>query len=186
MGRLYASLEEVRDFLESQHVFFVATAPSGRDGHVNLSPKGLDGFRILGPSTAAYVDYPGSGVETIAHLRDDGRIVVMFCAFDGAPRIVRLWGRGDVVEPGAPEFPELVARFAPALAVRAVIRIHVTRIGSSCGYGVPRYDYAGERDVLVNWANKKGADGLAAYQAEKNRLSIDGLPGLTPADPPEA
>jgi len=182
MGKSYESLEEVREFLEAQHVFFVATAPSGREGHLNLSPKGLDGFRVLGPTTAAYVDYPGSGVETIAHLRDNGRIVMMFCAFTGSPRIVRLWGQGHVVEPAAPEFADLLAQFSPLLAVRSVIRVEVSRIASSCGYGVPTYDYVGERDTLVKWAEKKGEEGLASYQAEKNRVSIDGLPGLGHGD----
>jgi len=178
MGKSYESLEEVREFLEAQHVFFVATAPSGREGHVNLSPKGLDGFRVLGPTTAAYVDYPGSGVETIAHLRDNGRIVMMFCAFTGSPRILRLWGQGHVIEPAAPQFADLLTHFSPALAVRSLIRVEVSRIQSSCGYGVPTYDYVGERDTLVKWAEKKGAEGLASYQADKNRVSIDGLPGL--------
>ncbi len=185
MGRLYDSLEEVREFLEAQHLFFVATAPAGREGHLNLSPKGLDGFRVLGPTTAAYVDYPGSGVETIAHLRENGRIVLMFCAFTGSPNIVRLWGRGEVVEPDDARFAELVTQFTPTLHVRSVIRIDVTRIGSSCGFGVPLYDYAGERDVLARWAEKKGAEGLERYQAEKNGQSIDGLPGLAPRASPE-
>lgn len=178
MGKLYDSLEDVRAFLEQQHLFFVATAPSGPGGHVNLSPKGLDGFRVLGPRTAAYVDYPGSGVETIAHVRENGRIVLMFCAFSGPPKIVRLWGRGRVVDPADAEFTELIRHFAPKLAVRSIMVVEVERVGDSCGFGVPEFEYVGERQQLVRWAARKGEAGLASYMAEKNATSIDGLPGL--------
>lgn len=178
MGKLYGSLEDVRSFIERQHLFFVATAPTDVAGHVNLSPKGLDGFRVLGPKSAAYVDYPGSGVETIAHLRDNGRIVLMFCSFTGAPNVVRVWGRGRVLEPGDDGFDELLAHFSPKLVVRALIAIDVERVGSACGFGVPLYDYRGEREELLRWADRKGEAGLAAYMNEKNAASIDGLPGL--------
>jgi hypothetical protein len=163
-------------------VFFVATAPSGSGGHVNVSPKGLDSLRVLGPNRVAYVDYNGSGVETIAHLRDNGRIVLMLCAFEGPPKIVRLYGKGRVIEPGAAEFSFLLQRFSPSMAVRSVIVVELERIADSCGYAVPRYDFRGQRPTLIKWAEKKGARGLEEYRSEKNALSIDGLPGLDPGD----
>jgi len=145
---------------------------------VNLSPKGLDSFAILGPQGVAYLDVVGSGAETIAHLRENGRITVMFCAFAGPPKIVRLHGRGDTVEPGDAEFAALRANFPEALGARAVIRVRVERASDSCGYGVPLYGYEGERSAMGAWAEKKGPDGLVKYQREKNSASIDGLPGL--------
>jgi predicted pyridoxine 5'-phosphate oxidase superfamily flavin-nucleotide-binding protein len=181
MGKLYESLEDVREFIEKQRLFFVATAPAGSEGHLNLSPKGLDGFRVLGPRVAAYVDYPGSGIETVAHVRENGRIVLMFCAFEGPPNIVRIWGRGEVIAPDHPELTPLLAAFDPKLAARSIIRIHVERIASACGYGVPVYEFKQERQQLVRWAERKGPDAIAKYQAQKNRVSIDGLPGLDTA-----
>lgn len=178
MGKLYDSVDDVRDFLLVQHVFFVASAPLSASGHVNLSPKGLDSFRILSEREVAYLDYPGSGVETVAHLTDNGRIVLMFCAFQGPPKIVRLWGTGRVVEPEDPDFADSIRPFTPDALVRSVIRIQVERIADSCGYGVPRYEYAGERDQLIRWSERKGPDGVRKYQGEKNQRSIDGLPGL--------
>jgi hypothetical protein len=178
MGKLYDSVDDVRDFLLRQHVFFVATAPLSASGHVNLSPKGLDSFRILGEREVAYLDYPGSGVETIAHLTDNGRIVLMFCAFEGPPKIVRLWGKGRAVEPEDAGFADSIRHFTPQALVRSVIRIEVERIADSCGYGVPRYEHVGERDQLIRWSERKGEQGLRVYQREKNLRSIDGLPGL--------
>ncbi|HEY3233815.1 MAG TPA: pyridoxamine 5'-phosphate oxidase family protein [Polyangiaceae bacterium] len=179
MGKVYEDIAEpLREFILRQHVFFVATAPSGAGGHINLSPKGLDSFRVLGPKRAAYIDYPASGVETIAHVRQNGRIVIMFCAFDGPPKIVRLHGQGKVVEPQDAEFGELVTLFLPKMRPRAIICIDIERIADSCGYGVPLYEYRGERAQLVAWSEKKGEAGLGRYQREKNALSIDGLPGL--------
>jgi hypothetical protein len=168
----------LNEFIARQHLFFVATAPAGSGGHVNVSPKGLDGFRVLGPTRVAYLDYPGSGVETIAHLRENGRIVLMFCAFDGPPKIVRLHGKGRTLEPRDPEFVELLPHFSNKLGVRSIIQIDVTRVSTSCGHGVPTFEYVGERDQLVRWGEKKGADGLELYQRTKNVTSIDGLPGL--------
>jgi hypothetical protein len=182
MGKIFDSVDDVRDFLLGQHVFFVATAPLSGSGHVNLSPKGLDTFRILGEREVAYLDYPGSGVETIAHLRDNGRIVLMFCAFTGSPKIVRLWGTGRAVEPADADFAESIRHFEPQAIVRSVIRVQVDRISDSCGYGVPRYEYVGERDQLIRWSARKGEDGVRSYQRDKNRHSIDGLPGLPSAE----
>jgi hypothetical protein len=179
MGKLFDAIDDrLREFIAAQRLFFVASAPSGDGGHVNCSPKGLDTFRVLGPTSVAYLDFVGSGVETIAHLRENGRIVVMFCAFEGPPKILRLYGKGRTVEPGDAEFAELRARFGPAAGVRAVIRVEVTRIADSCGYGVPLYEHAGERDQLALWAERKGEAAIADYKREKNAASIDGIPGL--------
>jgi hypothetical protein len=179
MAKVYAALDEdLVEFLMAQHVFFVATAPTGPLGHVNLSPKGLASFRVLAPNTVAYLDFNGSGVETIAHLRQNGRIVFMFCAFQGPPKIVRLYGKGRAIGPHEPEFSELLPRFSAELPARAIIQVTLERISDSCGYGVPRYRYEGERDQSMKWADKKGAAGIAAYQRQKNAESIDGLPGL--------
>lgn len=185
MGKLYTGIDdELSRFITQQRVFFVATAPAGDGGHVNLSPKGLDAFRVLGPKSAGYIDFTGSGIETVAHVRDNGRIVFMFCAFEGPPRIVRLHGRARVVQPNDAGFETLLARFAaPQLTPRAIIVAEVTRIASSCGYGVPLYTYQGERDQAVKWEQNKGPQGLDAYRKLKNSASIDGLPGLHwPAD----
>jgi hypothetical protein len=160
-----------------QPVFFVATAPSGRDGHVNCSPKGLDTLRILGPRRAAYLDLTGSGVETIAHLRDNGRITLMACAFDGAPRISRIYGAGTVHGLGSPAYDELAGHFPALPGARAIIDIAVDRVTTSCGYAVPLMDVVGDRDRLIEWSKAKGDDGLVAYRASKNAASIDGHPG---------
>lgn len=183
MGKVLPAIDDaLRAFLGAQHLFFVATAPSGDSGHVNCSPKGGEPLHVLSPTTVAYVDRVGSGVETIAHLRQNGRIVVMLCAFEGAPRIVRLHGRGDVIEPGDEEFESLFAGFrTERLGVRSVIRIEVSRISSSCGFGVPVYRYEGDRDTMAQWCEKKGSDGVEAYVHEKNAKSLDGLPGVRSA-----
>jgi hypothetical protein len=169
---------ELAEFIGAQHMFFVATAPSGDGGHVNLSPKGLDTFAVIDPGTVAYLDLTGSGVETIAHLRDNGRITIMFCAFDGKPLIVRLYGRGEVLPVGEPEADALLPRFGSYPGARSVIRVQLDRVSTSCGYGVPLMQHDGERDQLSKWAARRGADGLVAYRSEKNAASIDGLPGL--------
>jgi hypothetical protein len=179
VGKTYDVLDRrLADFIGRQHVFFVGTAPSGGDGHVNVSPKGLDTFAILGPSTVAYLDLTGSGIETVAHLRENGRITIMFCAFAGAPKVLRLYGRGEVIEAGEPEFTELAALFPPYEGTRGVIRVELTRIADSCGYGVPTMSFEADRDVLAKWTRKQGAEGIAAYREETNARSLDGLPGL--------
>jgi hypothetical protein len=179
MGKVYGEIDaSLRSFIEAQHVFFVATAPLDRSGHVNVSPKGLDTLRVIGPQTLAYLDYVGSGAETIAHLRENGRIVLMLCSFDGPPKILRLHGRGEVFEPQDSEYEQLRGLFSALPSGRTIIRIAVDRISDSCGYGVPGYVYEGERTQLQDWAERKGAQGLANYQKDKNRTSIDGLPAL--------
>jgi hypothetical protein len=180
MGRTYDAIDEpLAQFLTAQHVFFVGTAPAD-GGHVNVSPKGLESFAVLGPRTVAYLDLTGSGVETIAHLRENGRITFLFCAFEGPPRLVRLYGRGRVIPADAPEFSTAAARFPSYVSARSVIEVALDRIADSCGYGVPRHRYEGERSQLLDWADRKGPDGVVAYRAERNTTSIDGLPGLTP------
>lgn len=166
----------IADFIRAQQMFFVATSPLDGDGMVNLSPKGLETFEILDPLTVAYLDFVGSGVETISHLRENGRIVFMFCAFDGPPKIVRLHGRGDVVEPGDPEWDALRARFPEYAGGRAIIRAQIHRIADSCGYGVPLYEFVSQREQMTQWSERKGPDGLTKYKAENNAESLDGLP----------
>jgi Pyridoxamine 5'-phosphate oxidase len=172
---------ELARWIREQPMFFVATAPSGRDGHVNLSPKGLAALAILGPHRVAYLDLTGSGVETIAHLRENGRITIMLCAFAGPPRICRLYGRGTVHTLGSDEFETLVPEFPTLPGARAVIDVAVTRISTSCGYSVPLMDLVGARDNLNRWASGKGEDALVEYRDERNAESIDGLAGYPAA-----
>lgn len=179
MGKVYPVLDEgLQEWIGSQHVFFVATAPLSADGLVNLSPKGLDSFAILDERTVAYLDLVGSGAETIAHLRENGRITLLFCAFEGPPKLLRLYGRGEAIEPGDQAFDDLAARFPSYVATRSIIRVGVERIADSCGYGVPLYEYMEPRKQLSAWAERKGADGIREYQLENNRRSLDGLPAL--------
>ena len=180
MGKLYDRIDNtLARFIAAQHVFFVATAPLDPTGHVNLSPKGLRSFCVIDPKTVAYLDLTGSGVETISHLRENGKIVILFCAFEGPPKILRLYGRGEAVEPGDPRFEQLRTRFPKLAGVRCVIVVTLDRIADSCGYGVPIYSFQGERTQLVQWARRKGPQGLARYRAEHNHVSIDQIPGLT-------
>ena len=169
---------ELASWIGKQPVFFVATAPLSATGHINASPKGGNSFRILGPKEIAYQDYTGSGAETAAHLKENSRIVIMFCAFDGPPRILRLHGRGEVIEPGHARFTELAAHFPPHPGTRAFVHVVVTRVSTSCGYGVPLMDFREHRDLLEEWATGKTRDGLEQYRAAKNRNSIDGLPAF--------
>ncbi len=180
MAKTYDAIDgKLRAFIDQQKMFFVATAPLTPDGHINLSPKGLAGtFAILDERTIAYLDLTGSGVETIAHLRENNRVCAMFCAFEGPPRIVRVHGTGDVVEPHDQEFEGLSAHFDDYPGVRSIIRIRASRISDSCGYGVPLYDYKGERDQLQRWADRKGEDGVEQYRRDNNAESLDGLPSL--------
>jgi hypothetical protein len=192
VGRVYDGIDEhQRAWIARQPLFFVGTAPLAAGGHVNVSPKGpIGSLRVLDDHTVAYLDGVGSGAETIAHLRENGRIIVMLCAFSGPPRVLRLHGTGTVHLPGDPEYEALLARCAfdepsvPA-ARRAIVRVAVTRVADSCGYGVPLMAYEGEREHARRWAEKKlragGPDALRAYQEEKNVASIDGLPAVDTA-----
>jgi hypothetical protein len=193
MGKLYNGLDQrLTQFILAQPVFFVATAPSGDGGHVNVSPKGYrDTFAILGPTSVAYLDLTGSGAETIAHLRQNGRITIMFCSFTQTPKVLRLQGTGRVVLPGQPDWPELAAHFptvtervaahaegAELDGRRAIIVVELDRIADSCGYSVPLMDLREERNLLGQWTGRKSAGQLADYRAEKNAVSIDGLPAI--------
>jgi|SRR5579872_3426675 len=169
---------DLADWIAKQTVFFVATAPLSAAGHVNVSPKGGDSFRVLGPMEVAYQDYTGSGAETVAHLRENGRIVIMFCAFDGPPRIARLHGRGIVIRAGDERFAELASRFPANAGTRAFIHVCVVRVSTSCGYAVPFFDFRERRDQLDRWADAKSPDELEAYRVRKNSQSIDGLPAF--------
>lgn len=179
MGKVHDGIgPALADWLTAQRLFFVATAPLSGRGMINCSPKGMDSFRILGPREVAYVDLTGSGVETIAHLQENGRIVFMFCAFEGRPQIVRLHGRGEALLAGSAGYEALRGLFPDYLGSRAIIRASVTRISDSCGYAVPHYTFEEQRDTLTRWSQAKGADGLVAYRREKNARSIDGLPAI--------
>ena len=180
MAKVFEHIDgQMAAWLIAQPMFVVATAPLAADGLINASPKGGSGtFAVLGPTTVAYLDLTGSGVETIAHLRENGRIVLMFTAFDGRPQIVRLHGRGRVVELDDAEFEELAQRFPRNPGTRSVIVIDVDRVSDSCGYAVPQMNYIADRDVLDLWSEKKGPEGLVAYRAKHNAVSLDGLPGL--------
>jgi hypothetical protein len=182
MGKVYEELNEsLVDFIGRQHVFFVGTAPTSPEGHLNVSPKGLDTFRILGPKSVAYLDLTGSGIETVAHLRENGRLTIMFCAFEGRPLIVRLYGHGRSVEPGDAKWDGLIARFPDYPGARSVVVMEVERIADSCGFAVPRYEYMGERSQLIDYAETKGPAAMEAYRAQKNKASIDGIAGLRSA-----
>lgn len=180
MGTVIAEIDDaLSTWLTSRPVFFVATAPLSGEGLLNCSPKGMAGsFVVLDGTTVAYLDLTGSGIETVAHLRENGRIVLMFCAFEGRPRIVRLHGRGHVVVSGDPRFGDLAQRFPAHPGIRSVVVIEVDRIAESCGYGVPQLEYVADRPVLDQWALKKGEAALADYRAAKNAVSLDGLPGI--------
>lgn len=178
MGRIYDEITDgTAKWIGRQHMFFVATAPSD-GGHINLSPKGLDTFHIIGPNRVSYLDLTGSGAETIAHLRDNGRVTVMFNAFEGPPRIVRLYGTGSYIAATDPDFAAAAAPFAEFRAARAVITVQVERVADSCGYSVPKYEYVEQRSRLIEWADQRDDDEIHEYWATKNATSIDGLAAL--------
>ena len=191
MGRTFAQLDEtLTTWINQQPMMFVATAPSDLDGHVNISPKGdARTFRVLGSTQFAYLDLVGSGVETIAHIRENGRIVVMFCAFDGPPKVLRLHGRGRVIQANDPDFERMVAQFAPPVELLAILRsvilVDITRVGDSCGFVVPKMEFVEQRDQLVRWSehqSERHGDGWKERYFQANNLaSIDGLDGLDPA-----
>lgn len=187
MGRTYDGIDDrLAEWMTRQPVFFVATAPLAGDGLVNCSPKGnRRELVVLDRRRLAYLDQTGSGVETIAHLAENGRIVIMFCAFDGPPRIVRVHGTGTPYRPGDPAFAELAPRFpgAGGAGVRSIVVVEAVRISDSCGYAVPLMDFEGHRSTLDEWADRKGREGVAEYWREKNSRSLDGLPGLAPLRP---
>lgn len=184
MGSVHSELnDKLRALIAEQHMFFVATAPLEAEGHINLSPKGLESFVVLDDRTVAYLDLVGSGIETVSHLRENGRIVILFCEFAGAPKILRLYGRGRVVEPQDAEWQGLASHFPSYTGARSIIVIDLERVAESCGWGVPLYEYVGERTQLVDYCDTKGPDKLAEYKLKNNGQSIDGLPGLRSITP---
>jgi Pyridoxamine 5'-phosphate oxidase len=189
VGRTFDEIpDEFAGWLETQPVFFVATAPADPEARVNVSPRGLDTFRVLAKDRVAWLDLTGSGVETVAHLKDGGtaggRITLMFCAFWGPPKVVRLYGRGRVREPDDEGYAQLRPLLPDLPGERAVIDVSVDRVGSSCGFGVPLMDFVGAREELLDSAKRKGEAGMARYRARKNTESIDGLPGIGSAPMP--
>ena len=180
MGKTYDEInDDLAEFMRAQHVFFAASAPLSADGLVNVSPKGLDSFRILGPRKVAYLDLAGSGIETLAHAQENGRITLMFCAFEGRPLIVRLYGRATAHQEGSPGFAELLPSFAERPAMRSIIEVEVTRIADSCGWGVPRMSFEADRDQHPKFAETIGPERVIEMKKQANSKSLDGLPGLT-------
>jgi len=179
MGKIFETIDDkLAAWVAEQHVFFVATAPMAESGHINLSPKGGDSFRIISGSEVAYQDYTGSGAETIAHLRENRRIVIMFCAFEGPPKILRFHGQGTAIDMAHPRYAELARHFPDNPGTRSIIHVEVTRISDSCGYAVPLCEFKKPRDTLDRWALSKGDEKLKAYRQDNNRVSIDGLPAF--------
>ena len=180
MGRIYDHIDErLAEWVNAQHVFFVASAPN-EGGHVNLSPKGLDTLRILDDHRVAYLDLTGSGAETIAHVRENGRLTMMFCAFDGPPRIVRLHGRGSVVALHDAGYAEVAGGVPDRRGARAVIVLDIERIADSCGFGVPLMDYVADRDSYARYTDHKTDEEIEEYRVTRNAASIDGLPAWDP------
>jgi len=179
MGKEYTAIDQrIEKWMQRQKMFFVATAPLASEGLINCSPKGLDSLRVLAPNEIAYVDTGGSGIETVAHLKENSRIVLMMCAFDGPPKIFRFYGGGTAIEPHDDRFKPMLARLPQTPAARNIIHIDVTRIIDSCGYGVPLYDFKKHRDSLENYFEAQSEDEILAYRRRKNSESLDGLPGL--------
>ncbi len=179
MGRSFDAIpDHLVAWMQEQPIYFVASAPLSAEGHVNVSPKGGDSFRVIDASTVAYLDLTGSGAETIAHTRENGRLTIMFASFGPKPNIVRLFGRGEAILPDHPEFEDLAARFPANPGTRSVVVLDVTKVTTSCGYSIPQMELVGPRSTLDDWAERKGPDGIAEYWAEKNGYSLDGLPAL--------
>jgi len=183
MSTVYDALDDkLIAFIKKQKIFFVATAPLAAEGSVNLSPKGYDTFAVIDPLTVAYADLGGSGVETHAHLKENGRITLMFCAFEGPANIVRIYGRGESCAFNEPGFAEKLRLFPTVSRARNVITVRISRVADSCGWGVPFFDFKGERDQLRRWVDARPFEEWAARRLESNAASTDGLPGLAPAD----
>jgi len=174
MANFYPELnDKLTQFVREQHLFFVATAASS--GRINLSPKGMDTFRVLSPKLVGYLDLTGSGAETAAHILADGRITIMFCSFTAKPLILRLYGRGEIIRPNDAKWSDVSNPFPKLMGARQIILLHIDSLQTSCGFAVPRYELVEERQMLIEWASKKGEAGLKEYRAKKNRVSIDGL-----------
>ncbi len=177
MGKFSESISnDHKDFIEKQHIFFVATAPLSMEGHVNVSPKGMDSFRVLSPNKVAYMDVVSSGNETSAHILENGRITFMFCSFEGSPNIMRLYGKGFTVLPGEDKWEDISKHFSIPVSIRQIIVADIHKVQTSCGYGVPLYTYMGERDNHQKWSEKVGSEGINEYKLKNNMISLDGLP----------
>ena len=175
MAQQYDEISDrLAEFIAAQHMFFVATAAS--DGRVNVSPKGLDALRVLGPNRVLWLNGTGSGNETAAHLLDVNRMTLMFCSFERQPLILRLYGTATEIQPDQPEWDEFIGLFPPMLGARQIFDMSVDLVQTSCGYGVPFMEYADDRPLMAQWAEKKGPDGLEEYRRAKNLTSIDGFP----------
>jgi len=176
MGKVTDEIKTIhKTFIEKQHMFFVASAPLSENGHVNLSPKGMDSFRVLSPNKVAYLDFISSGNETSAHTLENGRITFMFCSFDGSPQILRLYGQGKVILPNMSEWNKISNNFELTSAVRQIIVADIHRVQTSCGFGVPIFEFKGQRDIHKKWADKMGNEKLEKYMIENNLVSLDGL-----------
>lgn len=177
MGKLHDSIKPAhKEFIEQQHIFFVSTAPLSEDGRVNVSPKGLNCFKVLTENKIGYMDLISSGNETSAHILENGRITIMFCSFEGSPNMLRLYGKGFTVLPGSIEWEQYAPHFKIFPSTRQLIIANIDLVQTSCGFGVPLYSYSGEREIHFEWAEKKGADGLQEYVQQNNLKSLDGLP----------
>ncbi len=175
MAKFYSELtDDLQQFIAEQHIFFTASAPNS--GRINLSPKGIDTFRCVDCHTVAYLDLTGSGNETSAHLIENGRLTIMFCSFTEQPLILRLYGQGSLVRPADTAWETLYDLFEPIAGMRQIIKLEIESVQTSCGFGVPEYEYAGDRETLIKWAESKGETGLLDYWQDKNLVSIDGLP----------
>ncbi|MGB4812663.1 MAG: pyridoxamine 5'-phosphate oxidase family protein [Methylophilaceae bacterium] len=181
MGKLYENISaELAAWISQQQMFFVATAPLSASGHVNVSPKGGEAFRVLGPLEAVYHDYTGSGVETAAHIQENGRIVIMFCAFVGPPKIIRLHGQGSLITSKHQRYSEFVNSFPVNPGTRSFVHVAITRVSDSCGFSVPFYEFQAPRDTLDKLALSKGPEKMKEYRLNRNQQSIDGLPAFNP------
>lgn len=181
--KVYDKLDDrIISFIEKQKMFFVASAPLSGDGHINLSPKGYDAFKVIDDTTVAWLDLGGSGIETQAHVQENGRITIMFCAFEGPANILRLFGTGEVVNPHHAEWDEMLSLFPGFNRARGVFKVKLNRVQDSCGWGVPFYEFKGERDQLTRYVDNKSTEEWVESRYEKNATSIDGLKGLVRED----
>ncbi|MEM8717230.1 MAG: pyridoxamine 5'-phosphate oxidase family protein [Cyanobacteria bacterium P01_G01_bin.4] len=176
MAKQYAQLTpSLQAFIAQQHMFFTGSAPLSAEGRVNVSPKGIDTFRCLSPTQVAYLDLTGSGNETAAHIKDNGRLTIVMCSFVGKPTILRLYGKGRIVRSQDPDWESLYAHFDSLPGERQIVVLDIELVQTSCGFGVPKYDFKEHRNELVQWAERKGEAGLADYRRKKNSRSLDGL-----------
>lgn len=177
MAKFYEQIDDkIREFIAAQKMFFTASAPLSGEGRINLSPKGIDTFRVLDEKTVCYLDLTGSGNETSAHVKENGRLTIMFCSFAGAPLILRLYGQGEIIRQNSEKWHDLSKNFDEFPGARQIIVLNIESVQTSCGFGIPLYEYKEDRTMLLDWAKNKGDEGVENYRREKNQTSIDGLP----------